>query len=74
MKITVEEQVVSDFQEYIKLTNDVMAKINEEKPMLFTVSDYLLLMELVMDHIHWVIEFYPVASEQGAAHVETKAI
>ena len=72
VKVTVEEQVVSDFKEYVRLTDAVVKEIQKNKAISFKMGDYLLLLELIMEHIHWVIEYYPVASEKATA--ETKAV
>jgi len=73
VKVTVEDQVVSDFKEYVILTNKVLEEIDRKNIPILTISDYFHLLTLVIDHTHWVIESYPVASDQQAVEV-TKAV
>lgn len=62
-KITIEDQIVSDFNEYFKLADRILAE--KQFPVTFTIDGYLALVELIIEHAHWIIETYPTHAEVG---------
>ena len=73
VRITIEDQIISDFKEFFTLTDRIFAdRTADAEEKVIMVPDYLTLLGLVIDHTRWVMESYPEASDGKDA--EMKAV